>query len=533
MDNFIRDFFHVATTPKVIRAVDSPALIEFRRLMQQVEQDSAKTDDSALPKSPILNVDCVATFSGRAINHRVYTGKEVRKATPSWTNTYQRPICLHHKSGMGMFDEPADPIGRAQKASYKAYLSGKDWDNDWDPPSSMGSGHVDVNFNVTDIDAISKVLDGRYQTLSVGFTVQNRLCSICKKDWLSEGCDHEPGRKYKLDKKSPQKTCYLIPTGIDYKELSFVNVPAAVGAQVTNIKLLQDSIDEDLRRGGEICVPPTKILLRQIAYGDSLFDIIDPADREVIEIKSDTAATTTRTDSGSDKIMAEEQTPETIEAAATDQAPAEEQSEVEDQIQTETATETTEFVAEDKKAEPAAEEPAAEEPAPEKDEQATDVSEYTAQIEALKETNKILVEENQTLANRVVALMADKLLDLRIHNAHPSVRNKDRNELLEQYKTRSIESLQDAIDDENVEVVAEEKEQDSAVESAVEEKPQEKEITEEDMTNKEETVQAIGTIRSSDVGLIADLAQDEQTAKVQTRTSPSDMRKRMIQLLKG
>jgi hypothetical protein len=81
-----------------------------------------------------------------------------------------------------------------------------------------GLGHIQIVANITDSDAIQKLLDGRYITGSVGATTDRAVCSVCKQDWTEDGqCEHKPGGIYDSAK------CFIIAGKLFYDEYSFVS----------------------------------------------------------------------------------------------------------------------------------------------------------------------------------------------------------------------------------------------------------------------------------------------------------------------
>jgi hypothetical protein len=106
--------------------------------------------------------------------------------------------------------------------------------------SYRGLGHIELVANITDKNAVEKLLDGRYITGSIGASTDKAVCSICKSDWTKEGpCDHKPGAVYDSSK------CFIIAGELVYDEYSFVNVPADKHSRVLELNYngLQDHIE--------------------------------------------------------------------------------------------------------------------------------------------------------------------------------------------------------------------------------------------------------------------------------------------------
>lgn len=192
-----------------------------------------------------LRVKIRATNSGCIVNGRVYKGIHMREAVDTWLKPYPRPILVHHADGGGMFGpDPVDPKGRVESAEFIQVRKGRGFENDWKSPAKdggMGSGYIEVIANITDADAIQKILDGRYLTVSSSQTTNEMTCSICGQDWFKDYCEHSPGNTYEIEvgkgknKKTREYFCYGICGPLVYRELSFVNVPAQVNAQVLGV----------------------------------------------------------------------------------------------------------------------------------------------------------------------------------------------------------------------------------------------------------------------------------------------------------
>ena len=106
--------------------------------------------------------------------------------------------------------------------------------------SYQGLGYIELVANITDKNAVEKLLDGRYITGSIGASTDKAVCSICKSDWTKEGpCDHKPGAVYDSAK------CFIIAGDLVYDEYSFVNVPADKHSRVLELNYngLQDQIE--------------------------------------------------------------------------------------------------------------------------------------------------------------------------------------------------------------------------------------------------------------------------------------------------
>ena len=205
--------------------------------------DKNKFEDSQMPSQ--LKVWIVATHSDMPINMRLYKRDEMQKALKSWTYPYQRPVLRHH-------DTHTDAIGRVVDA---VYIGAEEWGvkvkeitgKDLELPNGA-TGAILVKAYITDQEAIQKIISGNYATVSVGFFADELRCNICGKPkapmFLDPGdsdeyCNHITGEEY------DGQIAYDVPIGIEYREISFVNVPADSYAGITKIEAT--SLDEAMK----------------------------------------------------------------------------------------------------------------------------------------------------------------------------------------------------------------------------------------------------------------------------------------------
>jgi len=148
-------------------------------------------------------------------NSVLYTENAVNKGAKSWTTPYNKPKLVGH-------NKDKDPIGRI--TSYEI----KKTDSAVEPPN-----YIELTASITDRDAIEKVMDGRYYSVSVGSRTDRVLCSECNTVLNEDGlCEHKKGTKNKQG-----KPIYWIIDSIEYTESSFVNEPADDYACITDINI--------------------------------------------------------------------------------------------------------------------------------------------------------------------------------------------------------------------------------------------------------------------------------------------------------
>jgi hypothetical protein len=161
-----------------------------------------KLTESAKGKSKRkLVVQMEAIHVGRTANYTFYTEEGLKAGLESWTHPYNKPVLTHHEAHRG------EPVGRILRAEYtESTISGK-------------KGLI-FTCEITDPTAVEKVLDGRYQTVSIGATTDKVTCNICGTDRTQEWCGHWKGEEY------DGQACHFIVGTTIGREVSYVNVPA-------------------------------------------------------------------------------------------------------------------------------------------------------------------------------------------------------------------------------------------------------------------------------------------------------------------
>lgn len=245
--------------------------------------------DESEPTGKSLLVKVEATHSGIVNgNQRFYRPDRMQDSVYRWTeaNKPLKPVLVEH-------DKDATAIGRIHSARY-VDLSHKYRDElpeignmlfyadattkrldlyrsinmvlDKLQPRDdyRGLGYIELGMNVTNPDAIRKVLSGEYLTVSVGFQTDQAICSACHTDWATDDrCEH------KLGEMVDGKKMFLIAGNFFYKECSFVNFPADPFASVISKEMLQDSLSNKMFFLGLRPERQTK-LLASYAMADSI-----------------------------------------------------------------------------------------------------------------------------------------------------------------------------------------------------------------------------------------------------------------------
>lgn len=223
--------------------------------------------DNKEPSGHSLLVQLAATHSGVVNgNRRFYRPDKMAASVHTWLpNTYARPVLISH-------DEEGDVIGRVRSAKYvddrykydgnfpilrdtvfysqdskrMSVYNSIDWivSHMMDLDDYTGLGYINLGAQVTNPEAIRKVLDDEYLTVSVGFKTDSAVCSVCHTDWAVEDkCEHRPGEKV------DDKQMFLITGNFDYSEVSFVNFPADPFATKLSVDTLKDHINSKFYLG--------------------------------------------------------------------------------------------------------------------------------------------------------------------------------------------------------------------------------------------------------------------------------------------
>jgi hypothetical protein len=242
-----RDFYTLKPTLELAEGTPLPFLFS---------DSLSLLDDVTKEEGVSLVVTIDATYSGYLLNSRVYPGQFMSdlRSWGTWVSqqhggvsSYDKPVLTHHDQSHG------DPIGRVIDAKYvQLWADNARFQDDYKHPTTdydKGSGKIVVQAHITDPDAIMKVADGRYKTVSSGQTSADAWCSVCKHNIgkTRKLCEHMPGQTYQVEVEGDEDetvsvSMYLISGYLDYHELSFVNIPGNYNSMVTAIQELQDAL---------------------------------------------------------------------------------------------------------------------------------------------------------------------------------------------------------------------------------------------------------------------------------------------------
>lgn len=197
-----------------------------------------------------IRIKIEATHSGIVNgNKKFYLPVGMKAGTDSFVKPYPKPVTVNH-------DQYSSPLGRITEASYISYNIGGQIDSlrprgisdsksmskirefikssTYQMDGYKGLGHIQLIAEINDKDAIQKIVDKRYLTVSIGGGTNAMYCSICGVDNKRKSCDHYPGQIYDGEE------CFFVSGDLmDFDHVSYVNSPADKN---TNTELL-DSDD--------------------------------------------------------------------------------------------------------------------------------------------------------------------------------------------------------------------------------------------------------------------------------------------------
>jgi len=218
---------------KILDIIDS---FPIKTKIRDANKNLVLSDSGGVRDNVSLICSIAATHAGTLINNRIYPPKSMKKGIKTWTTPYKKPVLVNH-------DEEKDPVGRVIKARYLKTPKGIGME-DYKPilTASDGYGYVDLVVKITDQAAIEKIMDGRYETVSVRMSTDHAYCSVCDTDWADDGpCEHTPGKKYE------DALAYITTGDLTYREVSFVNIPADEYARVEGLTFgskQEDSLED-------------------------------------------------------------------------------------------------------------------------------------------------------------------------------------------------------------------------------------------------------------------------------------------------
>ncbi len=295
---------------KFIRFTD--AVTGQASLTKEAQKNLKTINDSSSPTGKSLIAQIEMTHAGVVTrNMGLYLPSNMKKGAPTFTKHYNKPVLVGH-------DSDSDPVGRVIKADYidtsfsyvqkDKYLSSMMVFNDKkevkkDDLTSLaqhiiseyngkdnyrGLGHILGTLKITDAEAIQKVLDERYLTVSISMSSDSAFCSECGTDWVSEGpCEHERGQTY--DSGVP---VVLIPGKQSYNHVGFVSEPAdQFAAGLKGVELVENDsvkqLDSVVHVSDKIFNDKFSIAANLFSYQDGkIISLADETQTDLLEVKN-------------------------------------------------------------------------------------------------------------------------------------------------------------------------------------------------------------------------------------------------------
>lgn len=378
-----------------------------------------------------------AIHEGRTRNFNRYTAEklkgnhELKSGVYSWTQPFPKPVIHNH-------DVNTEATGRVYSASFSEY-------------TSAGRPGIIVTPKITQEKAIKDILEGRLLTVSIGATTNAAVCSVCGTDIINEGwCGHMRGEEY------DGNMCEWVAGDLFFDELSWVNVPADSDAMITTNGLTNNTMstgesktvigDGSVHTGS---ITATQINAGQLTAPNAITSTSTlTAEEGVVKSVSESTAKEESIVTQEDQVVATEEVVEetapvveekdeaTQEAIATEETVVVEEEKVEE----------SQVVAEEEKPAVVEETPVvAEEPVVTEQEQTPSAELVKAQEDLAEAQNTIeeLTQANEQLAKELQEATVGFLVDLRMAVGKES----SREEAVEKFATRSMESLRDSISD--------------------------------------------------------------------------------------
>jgi hypothetical protein len=194
--------------------------------------------------SPIGLLSEIAVTHGGIVNGNFgyYKPERLNKSVRTWVEPFNKPLLKNH-------DYHTEPLGRTVASVWRSTVPSviPDVRNSIQRAdySFRGLGHIQNLVSVSDPDAVAKVLDGRYLTVSVSGETDEMTCSICGQNWLEDGrCEHRFGKEYEDEDSGKKDLAYWVGGDFVWDEVSFVNTPADPFAQVVTREVSADAQDQ-------------------------------------------------------------------------------------------------------------------------------------------------------------------------------------------------------------------------------------------------------------------------------------------------
>lgn len=203
-----------------------PIIVDIDRDLEIKIQDSIK---SGSLKSVTVKME--ATHSGKVNgNYWYYSPYGMSNGAKSFIRPYAKRVTRDHL-------DDSETLGRVIEANYISYSDApekllnpvnknsireiKDFikSPNYRKSDYKGLGHVELIAKITDPDAINKILDNKYVSVSVGGNAKSAICSVCGEN-VKNGHRHMRGAQYNGE------PCFYIGGDMVFEHVSYVDVPA-------------------------------------------------------------------------------------------------------------------------------------------------------------------------------------------------------------------------------------------------------------------------------------------------------------------
>lgn len=420
-------------------AVSTEALKDESKKLFSISE--SKKDDKDKNKKIVLKPRIECIHAGMTRNKTFYSAEKLKgdpiKASGvySWTNPYPKPMIKNHDSYSG------DPTGRIESAVYITN-------------STTNKESIVIIPTITDPDAIEKVLDGRYMTVSIGATTDSAICSICGTNLVEEGwCGHFKGEKY------DDQECYWIIGDLWFDECSWVNVPADQDAQVVDKGEVimaeafaeSDGVYYDLSKEEK---DQDFVLTEQVAetYGLVTHKKDQGKAQEGLENSEEGEGAMNKPKKGTkkgeevtkpDESLDNGKEPDTSKESAKDQ----DGDDSGDQKDVQATDENTSTVKDDKDSDnqESDDQDSKADSTEENDNLAKEVKALKDKIEELENDNQTLLDSNAELSSQLHKLLVERVVDMRISLNKTNASNRE--EAINELMGRTKESLEDSLKD--------------------------------------------------------------------------------------
>ncbi|RME26216.1 MAG: hypothetical protein D6800_06765 [Candidatus Zixiibacteriota bacterium] len=172
---------------------------DFSKVADQAEVvDSAAIEVEDSEGSVVVEIE--ATHAGYVNgNGYFYTAEAMRAAVETWTRPFPKPYLVNH-------DRLSDPLGRVIDAEYV--------------PTSKSRGYILLKVRIGDEEEIKRIQDGRALTVSTGARATEMVeCSVCGRDLLNNGTGPQ---RYRL-KSAPDSSWMTRPAPGFFGEIGMTN----------------------------------------------------------------------------------------------------------------------------------------------------------------------------------------------------------------------------------------------------------------------------------------------------------------------